>query len=476
MAVLPILRGVFGVPVDQIDKAALDRVVDAEVAETEVLDWKQQYTRGHGEDIAADIVAMANNLGGVIVVGIAEDQHGHAIRLTPLSASVDSIKNAITQACVARIRPFLPGIEVREVPVGSGHCLVIAIPRSRDAPHGITAEKTQGKRHFSYPVRRGTTTHWMTESEIAAAYRDRFQARADTDAAALTLLQEGAAQVPVSLDDNVDPRDHPDGAANAAVWLAMSGAPSTLGASPAAGEARTRAIGFMHTWLRRALEIPGNTFSELDPARARVAVGRTVFGYRGRGATRTESHGPLVTLAHDGGGFTAQHLSREVLAIRRPSWFDPTRVVLSDEVEWTLFTNLSLLIEHALHTGASGELEVCARLCVRDTTHHAVAVPVPPSNNALPYEVRSDAIPQTYVSARVATPVIATATVPLDDYSHLLVARTVHVLATDILAEFGVDEPRLFGFDGHVTVAHVGPPLAAEGVYSWAEQNINAFI
>jgi hypothetical protein len=47
---------------------------------------------------------------------------------------------------------------------------LVVVPPSLDRPH--TVRITNGVR---YPRRHGTTTHWLSEGEIADAYRSRFQ-------------------------------------------------------------------------------------------------------------------------------------------------------------------------------------------------------------------------------------------------------------------------------------------------------------
>ena len=49
--------------------------------------------------------------------------------------------------------------------------LLIAVPRSLSSPHAVIVNEG-----FRYPKRNGTTTRFLTESEVATAYRDRFAA------------------------------------------------------------------------------------------------------------------------------------------------------------------------------------------------------------------------------------------------------------------------------------------------------------
>jgi hypothetical protein len=68
----------------------------------------------------------------------------------------------------------LPVFDVVRVedPARPGHGLVlIAVPRSQLAPHAVIVN--DGLR---YPRRNGATTRYLSEPEVAAAYRERFAA------------------------------------------------------------------------------------------------------------------------------------------------------------------------------------------------------------------------------------------------------------------------------------------------------------
>ena len=65
-------------------------------------------------------------------------------------------------------------ISVQEIPGQSDQGIVlIAVPRSLLAPHAVFREHDK-KRQMSWPVRSGTDTRYLAETELAEFYRTRF--------------------------------------------------------------------------------------------------------------------------------------------------------------------------------------------------------------------------------------------------------------------------------------------------------------
>ena len=77
----------------------------------------------------------------------------------------------------------MPQFELRPVADPNGDAkkpkglMLIIVQPSSSAPHAVVVPKEKGK--FRWPRRHGTTKIWLSESEIAAAYRRRFVAVAD---------------------------------------------------------------------------------------------------------------------------------------------------------------------------------------------------------------------------------------------------------------------------------------------------------
>jgi hypothetical protein len=154
-----------------------------EAAEAEDLDYKQEhYTTDpkSREELAKDVAAFANHLGGVIVIGMAEHRSvpSRAFDVELSDAHLRDLQQRIASTTAPPIRwEPLP----KENPANPGHgFLLIAVPRSPQAPHAITVPPTrQSAAALRYPSRAGSKTDWLTETYVATAYRQRFSAAAD---------------------------------------------------------------------------------------------------------------------------------------------------------------------------------------------------------------------------------------------------------------------------------------------------------
>ncbi|MGI5292758.1 AlbA family DNA-binding domain-containing protein [Nonomuraea polychroma] len=177
------LTALFGAPPEAVTYEQLDALTTNDAAgEAEDLDYKLKYDSGNegADDIAVDIATFANHRGGVIVVGMAEANARPA-----KSAGVDltdGLKRRIMSVAAERIFPK-PQFNLREVPEPGQNgkiphgLLLIIIPPSRTAPHAVVNPNSKDK--LAYPRRHGSQKIWLTESEIAAAYRERFASSAD---------------------------------------------------------------------------------------------------------------------------------------------------------------------------------------------------------------------------------------------------------------------------------------------------------
>ncbi|WP_449061209.1 AlbA family DNA-binding domain-containing protein [Planomonospora algeriensis] len=162
----------------------VDLVGDPDAREAEDLDYKRLYpsrdkeqTEKGKDAIAIDIATFANHLGGLIIVGMAENGE---IPSAPLEVELAGLENRIRQAGASRIHP-MPRFDTRPVenPADPGRgFLLIAIPPSSLAPHAVSvpSQKESGLR---WPRRHGADKVWLSESEIAAAYRRRVMAATD---------------------------------------------------------------------------------------------------------------------------------------------------------------------------------------------------------------------------------------------------------------------------------------------------------
>jgi hypothetical protein len=194
------LESLFGASLEALQAANVRALVSSSAQEAFDLDFKAcLYGRGDSDRraLAGDVAAMANTAGGVIVLGVAEDGQARA-------AAAPGVQ--VTDAEVARIRQVIaslvapmPVVDVLAVPgtqtdngtgtgpgaAGTGTAdgnpadtaedeqghgfIVIAVPRSPAAPHAVLVNDA-----LRYPRRNGATTRYLSEPEVAAAYRERL--------------------------------------------------------------------------------------------------------------------------------------------------------------------------------------------------------------------------------------------------------------------------------------------------------------
>ncbi|MFC8453875.1 helix-turn-helix domain-containing protein [Kitasatospora sp. NPDC057223] len=176
------LEEVFGTTVNALEHEHIKSLVTNAVREQSDLDFKLTLYERNDKGkyaLAGDVAAMANTAGGVILLGVGEDDHGAAGTVPGVDIGDEEIRR-IHSVVAGNVFP-LPALEVRPIkdpdqPEGHG-LLAIIVPRSSLAPHGVLVNSG-----FRYPRRNGTTTTYLSESDVATAYRERFaglQSRAE---------------------------------------------------------------------------------------------------------------------------------------------------------------------------------------------------------------------------------------------------------------------------------------------------------
>ncbi|RCG18227.1 ATP-binding protein [Sphaerisporangium album] len=138
------LQALLGVPLHEATyKHFADLLHSEDAREAEDLDYKATYAGPTMSDsIAVDVATFANHRGGVIVLGI-DDTNG--------IPSAD------------------PGIDLTDA-------------FEREIHTAVAARAPANKGLLKWPVRYNSQKFWMTETQIAAAYRRRFSAAADSAA------------------------------------------------------------------------------------------------------------------------------------------------------------------------------------------------------------------------------------------------------------------------------------------------------
>lgn len=192
------LESLFGASLDSLHAGNVHALVMSSAQEAFDLDFKGTlYGRGDSDRraLAGDVAAMANTAGGVIVLGVAEDEQARAVA-TPGVQVTDAEVARIRQVIASLVAP-MPVVDVLAVPgtgrengtapgaAGTGSAgtsppdgseggqppgfIVIAVPRSPAAPHAVLVNEA-----LRYPRRNGATTRYLSEPEVAAAYRERL--------------------------------------------------------------------------------------------------------------------------------------------------------------------------------------------------------------------------------------------------------------------------------------------------------------
>lgn len=170
------LEGLFGTRLDAVSYAQVAALKTNAVSESYDLEFKGELYGGNDRakrDLAGDVAALANTAGGVLLLGVTEDDQARAAGLPGVALSDGEVLRV--RNIVADLVHPLPTFDVRQIedPNQPGHgILMIAVPRSPSAPHGVLVN--EGLR---YPRRNGASIIYLTEAEVAAAYQDRFARR-----------------------------------------------------------------------------------------------------------------------------------------------------------------------------------------------------------------------------------------------------------------------------------------------------------
>ena len=461
MADFPLLRGIFGVPVADIDAATIERAIADHVVENEELDWKQEpYKKGAGAEIAKDLAAFANHRGGIIVLGVAEEDHA-AATATPVTMLAADVEKQLRQAAASHVHPFLGGFTVRQTDsaiTGDGHYVIINVEPSRDAPHAQTPGGPSGTT-LAYPVRNGADTRYLKEFEVAVRYRDRAVSRADLAASLVATHDKGLKTAAIRARTGTDWKGSS---------LSVAAVPVSSGSRPAGASARAAETTFLTEWDRRAA-LPGHSI-EYHPDhthyRSRPAPQRTVF-------TTPDT---VVELGHNGIGFLCHALTdlpipADVHDTDRAFGGAHAGAVLipAERIEWALFVAINFLIDHAIDTGASGEVELRAQLHYSHAGRRngGICTRIPgrrPQGSFHELPSGSRLSPDT--TAAQTTTAISGA-----DDPHRNAAVAAFFLAVDIFAEFGVDHPHIFTDTGGAVPGAIGgaqPP----GAHNWLKEHL----
>jgi hypothetical protein len=333
------LRGLLGAALREVTEENLSGLIENSVCEDADLDFKQE-SYGGGDrakrELAGDVAAMANERGGLIIIGIRDDEDV-AAELTPVErADGEEARFRLIVAANAAPNIDFEIYVVRSAQDEKKGYILLAIPPSVLRPHAVRKNND-----LRYPRRNGTTTRWLSESEVADMYRDRFRLATDQTGRAETILREGSERLQLDEDS---------------AHLTVALAPTSFGAMEISQE-RLREI---EEW---ATESTGTYFWRGffgSRPRARPGLRRVVMAYSF--GDREEPRLPYAELYRDGSGFTCEKVSHPSHFGNQPE--RPQRVLVPNaNLIWEVARALRLLGRHAVeNSGAWGEAVVVARL------------------------------------------------------------------------------------------------------------------
>lgn len=166
------LHRLLGEAPGSITDAMIDAVIAQKLEESQELDFKTRLPDQksmRSDDIVKDITALANAGGGVLVYGV-EDQEKVAIARTDAGELSENYERSLQQLCTNAITPPVLGVKAYSVGAEPTRAVVLVVPPTVDSPHMFFANEK-----FAVPLRVNADTIWLRESQIAAAYRARFE-------------------------------------------------------------------------------------------------------------------------------------------------------------------------------------------------------------------------------------------------------------------------------------------------------------
>ncbi|MFJ8770261.1 AlbA family DNA-binding domain-containing protein [Streptomyces clavifer] len=428
-----------------------------EAIEAEDLDYKQQHYGGepkHREELAKDVAALANHLGGVLVIGMAESR-GLPSRAFDVDLDDQRIRDlqqriASSTAPPVQWEPFL-----KENPSNPGHgFLLIAVPRSPQAPHAITMAPTKPNAPaLRYPRRSGSKTDWLSETYVATAYHQRFTAVADR----ATRLRD----IETWLVTSELSRERPQ--------LLVTLVPDVPGEMRIDQSSFTKYKGQLFA-AQPLIASTKRLFQQVSVGPHRLTLQQRV----GR------SDGDQAHLYDDGSGIWVQPLPTRVDTDEDPT--DRVRSLQGDVLVHRMMSAVTFLAAHARdRCAATGTASVEVGL-VDGMYAHPYAPPRPFPRPGQParsetYPLSVDQVPPFPSGTHCSEVAQAEATALVDDLADgsTGMAQAVSLLANHLVHTFGIPEAHSVSAAGALRLA-AWHPAQRENMSAWALQQAMAVI
>lgn len=430
------LEALLGSRLEEVQYSDVMTLIGNQVSEAFDLDFKSEMY-GHSDrdkrDAATDVAALANTAGGLIAIGIMEDDQARA-STAPGVPLAEEDERRIRQIIGTHVVP-MPVLDLIRVedPDQAGHGLVlIAVPRSPLAPHAVIVN--EGLR---YPRRNGATTRYLSEPEVAAAYRERFAAARSQSERAQEIEAEAISRLATGEDS---------------LWVVTSLVPDLPGESVIDQGALNAA--------RREMLGQSPLIAPLGVAWRRVNIGRRKLLADGTMDNNRLARWLAADLHEDGAGvFAAPVLSPTPSPLASATGEPEPRRVIDEAVVNGILSGLRFLARHARDDAAAGgnaliraQIYPVSRQQPLQLGHHRTGFA-----DVLGTMIMTDAP----TPMERAAPIDALASDGPD-----LVSAT-YLLATDIFQEFGWAEAAQLTRDGQVRLPYWGGPWLAR-IQQWA--------
>ena len=120
------MENIFQKSFNNINNKDLQNLIDIQYKERQRMEYKKEiYGRSDTQkkEMLRDISSMANSYGGVLIIGIEEDNNG--IPLGPFNViNAEKERIRIEQSCLSSIEPRIAGLKSKTVIMDSGEELV----------------------------------------------------------------------------------------------------------------------------------------------------------------------------------------------------------------------------------------------------------------------------------------------------------------------------------------------------------------
>jgi predicted HTH transcriptional regulator len=151
---LPRIEALISQQLESATESDLAKLTAGGVPEDADLDYKQQIygsSDSDKRDLAGDVAALANTLGGLLLIGVQENETGNAAQLSPVL--ITGQENVRIRQIVATYVAPIPQFEIFHVPSANtppNSYLLLVVAPSPYRPHAVRVNES-----LRYPVRDG---------------------------------------------------------------------------------------------------------------------------------------------------------------------------------------------------------------------------------------------------------------------------------------------------------------------------------